>query len=364
MKRSVSSWRHILFVGIVLIVVNKLLANVDGFYGVFGRLLTVLRPFFVGGFLAFLLYPPAYYLEEKLHTCSNHLIQRAARSIGVFSVYLALLVVFVLGAKVVWPAVASNAEQFLLELPYYYSRAIGLLEEYDIISESELLGRLQNFVSPDSMGKYFGYLSGFANSIVGILVGIVVSVYMLLEREMLIALGKRIVRATVKKSRQNQVLSYCGRAVRLFYSYFAGLGLDALVVGVISVLVFLLWGVPYGVLFGFLAGVFNLLPFFGPILAAGVVFLVTLLSAGLGKALWILAFQIALGQLDSHVIQPKIISDSVGITPFWVIFAVIVFGELWGVVGMIVGVPLVAVGRFLFVEWEEMKQIQENRTSD
>ena len=84
-------------------------------------------------------------------------------------------------------------------------------------------------------------------------------------------------------------------------------------------------------------------------------FILSFLSVGPVKALWILVFQIILGQLDSHIIQPKIISHSVGITPFWVVFAVLVFGELWGVLGMIIGVPLVAVARFLMVELEEAK---------
>ena len=98
-----------------------------------------------------------------------------------------------------------------------------------------------------------------------------------------------------------------------------------------------------------------MIPFFGPIFAAVLIFILSFLSVGPVKALWILVFQIILGQLDSHIIQPKIISHSVGITPFWVVFAVLVFGELWGVLGMIIGVPLVAVARFLMVELEEAK---------
>ncbi len=360
MKRFGSVWYKILAIGIVLIVVNKLLNNVSGFYGMFGKVIDILRPFLVGGLLAFILYKPSHYLEQKLSAQKNKYLQKFARGIGIGAVYLALFGIVFVTVKVVWPAIYRNAEQLVLELPYYYTRAIGLLEEYNIVTETELLNRLkttlETIFSMESISKYFGYLSGFASSVFSIFIGIVVSVYMLLEREMLRSVLKRIVRVAVKEKHQDLVISYFGKTANLFYSYFAGLGLDAIVIGLISVPFFYFFQVPYAVLFGAVIGICNLIPFFGPIFAAILIFVVSLLSVGPVKAFWILLFQIILGQLDSHLIQPRIVSNSVGITPFWVVFAVLVFGELWGVVGMIVGVPLVAVARFLFVEIEEAKQ--------
>lgn len=360
MKRFGSAWFKILVIGIVFIVVNKLFNNVSGFYGVFGKLIAILRPFLVGGLLAFILYKPSHYLEQKLLAQKNKYLQKFARSIGIAAVYFALFGILFVTVKVVWPAVYKNAEQLVLELPYYYTRAVGLLEEYNIVTEVELLNRLQTTLetifSLESVSKYFGYLSGFASSVFGFFIGIVVSVYMLLEREMLCSVFKRIVRVAVKGKRQDLVISYFGKTANLFYSYFAGLGLDAVVIGLVSVPFFYFFRVPYAFLFGAIMGICNLIPFFGPIFAAILIFVVSLLSVGPVKALWILLFQIILGQLDSHLIQPRIVSNSVGITPFWVVFAVLVFGELWGVAGMIVGVPLVAVARFMFAEIEEVGQ--------
>ena len=363
MKRIQSIWLKFFLIGVGLILVNKLLNNVSGFYGIFGKTLDLLRPFFVGGLLAFVLYKPSHYLEKKLLSQKNKYLKKLSRGLGIGGVYLALLAILFLVAKVIWPAVYRNAEQLVLEFPYYYNRAMHLLEEYNILNEPDLLNRLkpllETIFSAKSLSKYFGYLSGFASSVVDIFAGIVVSVYMLLEREMLVNVFKRLVRLLVKESRQNQVISYFSKAGNLFYSYFAGLGLDAIVIGLITVPFFYFFRVPYAFLFGAVIGICNLIPFFGPIFAAILIFVVCLLSVGPIKALWILVFQIVLGQLDSHIIQPRIISNSVGITPFWVVFAVLVFGELWGVLGMIVGVPLVAVARFLFMELEEAKQNRE-----
>ncbi|MBP3447907.1 MAG: AI-2E family transporter [Clostridia bacterium] len=360
MKRLQSVWLKLFLVGVGLILVNKLLNNVSGFYGIFGKLIDLLRPFFVGGLLAFILYKPSHYLEKKLLSQKNQFLKKAARGVGIAAVYLALVAIVFLVVKVIWPAVYRNVEQLILEIPYYYNRSMKLLEEYNLLSEPALLERLKTVLetvfSADSLSKYFGYLSGFASSVVDIFVGIVVSVYVLLEREMLMNVFRRLVRLLVKEKQQQQVISYFTKAGNLFYSYFAGLSLDAVVVGLIAVPFFYLFRVPYAFLFGALIGICNLIPLFGPIFAAVLIFMVCLLSVGPVKALWILVFQIVLGQLDSHILQPRIISHSVGITPFWVVFAVLVFGELWGVLGMIVGVPLVAVARFLFAELEEAKE--------
>lgn len=360
MKRIQSVWFKLFLIGTGLILVNKLLNNVSGFYGIFGKLIDILRPFFVGGLLAFILYKPSHYIEKKLLSQKYKHLKKCSRGLGIGSVYLALFAILFLVVKVIWPAVYRNVEQLVLEFPYYYNRAMHVLEEYRIFEQPELLNRvkslLETMFSPDSLSRYFGYLSGFASSVVDIFIGIVVSVYMLLEREMLLNVFKRFIRLMVKESRQHTVISYFTKAGNLFYSYFAGLGLDAIVIGILSVPFFYFFRVPYAFLFGAMIGICNLIPFFGPIFAAVLIFVVCLLSVGPIKALWILVFQIILGQLDSHIIQPRIISNSVGITPFWVVFAVLVFGELWGVLGMIVGVPLVAVARFLFVELEEAKQ--------
>ena len=92
-----------------------------------------------------------------------------------------------------------------------------------------------------------------------------------------------------------------------------------------------------------------MIPFFGPIIAAIIVTFISAMALGPIKALWILLFQIVLGQIDGNVIQPRIIGGSVGISPFWVIFAVLLFGGIWGPWGMLLGVPIVASIRMMIL---------------
>lgn len=360
MKRFLQDWYKILIIGLILVAVNKLLENFSGVYQVFSNVLAVFRPFLIGGVLAFILYKPTAFLEKKFRAQKNLWLQKSAGGLGILSVYLILIGIVLVTAYVIWPAVYRNAEELVLQLPYYYSKVLRFLEEYNLLSEFELAEKLKTTLetvfSMESLGKYMGYLSGFASSVVGIFTGLIVSVYMLLERNMLSHALKRLLRLFVKEPRRGKILEYMKKLGNLFYSYFAGLGLDALVIALVSVPFFYFFKVPYAFLFGAVIGICNMIPFFGPIIAAVIIFVVSILSVGPVKAIWILVFQIVLGQIDANFIQPKIVSNSVGISPFWAIFAVLVFGEIWGVIGMIVGVPLIAVARFAFSEWEEAKQ--------
>ncbi len=359
MKRFGSIWYKILAVGLILVLVNRWCNYPDGVYHFLMRLGSVFRPFLIAALIALVLYHPASYLEKRLKHTGHPFFSRYARGLGIGGVYAVICGALFLAGRVVLPAVYRNAEELLRRLPEYYHRTLSWMQQYDLTSKlqiSETVRRFtEGFFSAESLEKYVGYLSGIANSVISLFTGLVVSVYMLLERESLLCVCKRFLFIFVKDSKRGTLMRYLARLGNLFYSYFTGLGLDALLVGLISVPFFYFFKVPYAVLYGVVIGICNMIPFFGPIIAGGIIFLVSLLSAGPVKAIWILVFQVLLGQLDAHVFQPRILSNAVGISPFWVIFAVLVFGELWGISGMILGVPLVAVARVLFAELEELR---------
>lgn len=358
-KRFKSLWTQLLLVGIILILFHKILNDGNAIALFFKRIFRVLRPFIIGGLIAAFFYKPCLFFEKRFQTHPNRLIRRHATGLGVCAVYGMLAIALWLTIQVIWPAVTVNLEGFIRSFPGYYEQALRFAQENGVLSSFGLSEKLTPFLeqlfSADSLGRYVSYLSDMANSVVAVLSGLVVSVYMLLERKTLLCLGKRMVSLAVRRTDRHTVFAHLKKLGNLFYAYFTGLGLDALLVGTFSVILFWIFKVPYAFLFGVFSGFCNLIPFFGPIVAAGTIFLLSFLSVGFGKSLWILALQIMLGQLDANFIQPKIIGHSVGISPFWVIFSVLVFGELWGISGMILGVPLVAVGRFWFFELEEMR---------
>lgn len=358
-KRIKSLWIQLLLVGVLLIFVHKILNDGAAISSFFQKIYTVFRPFLIGGIVALFLYKPCVFLEKRFGKHPKKFIRQHATGLGVTVVYGVLVAALWLSLQVILPGVVRNLETLIRSFPSYYEEGMAFLQHNSMLSSMDIPQRLAPFLeqlfSAEALGRYMEYLSHMATSVISVLTGIVVSVYMLLEKKPLLCVGKRLVSLVVRRTDRHTVFSHLKKLGNLFYSYFTGLGLDALLVGSLSVLLFFAFDVPYAFLFGVFSGVCNLIPFFGPIFAALVIFLLCLLSLGIGKAVWILALQILLGQVDSNVIQPKIIGHSVGISPFWVIFSVLVFGELWGVMGMIFGVPIVAVARVWFFELEEMR---------
>ena len=124
-----------------------------------------------------------------------------------------------------------------------------------------------------------------------------------------------------------------------------------MIVGIIAIIGFSALNVPFALLMGVCIMLFNMIPYFGPIIGAIPVILVTLLVRDVYAAIWTGVFILVLQQIDANVIGPKILSNSVGVSPFWVIFAILVFGGLFGMWGMIIGVPAIAAIRMLLLDY-------------
>ena len=175
----------------------------------------------------------------------------------------------------------------------------------------------------------------------------------MLERESLVKVLKTVGRLIFKGKRGTILALYARKMIDIFYSYFIGLVTDAIIVGLAATIFLLVFGAPYPVLLGLLVGLGNMIPFFGPIVAAITVYVVCAIAFGPLKAIWVLVFQLVLGQVDGNLLQPKIVGSSVGISPFWVIFAVMLFGGLWGPAGMIIGVPIMAALRIVYIDYTD-----------
>ena len=114
-------------------------------------------------------------------------------------------------------------------------------------------------------------------------------------------------------------------------------------------------GVKYAVLLGFMIGLFNLIPYIGAIIAVVIAGIITLLTGGVSQAIWMLVKVTILQQIDANIINPKIVGNSLEISPLLVIFAVTVGGAYWGVLGMFLAVPVVAVLKIIIDDWIEYK---------
>lgn len=180
------------------------------------------------------------------------------------------------------------------------------------------------------------------SSIITVITGFILAIYMLVEKDDLLARARRFICAFFSEQKSQIIFEISKNANRIFRSFLVGRVTDSLIVALITITVFTVFKIPYAPLMGSIIGIFNLIPFFGPIIGAIPVVVVSFITSP-SKALAAIIIIIVIGQLDGNFIDPKVVGNNVGVSPFWVISAVIVGGALLGPVGMILGVPLVVL---------------------
>ncbi len=345
-------WRALLF-GLLLIIGYKIIDNFSVLLGYLKKLLGILTPFIIGGAIAFFLHTPVKKLQNWFLKSRTPFLRRIALPLALGLVYLLFLSAWYFIIRFLVEAIAKNIAEIISNWDSISARAMEIFNAVHIPDKQGWLNKinvfLSNLLETEVLLKAGNIVGGVASSLVSVFAGLIISIYTILEKESLKSIFKTIMTVLLRPARAGKVLPYIRRLVDLFYSYFSGLAIDAVVVGAISTLFYVVYGAPYPWLLGLVVTIGNVIPFFGPIIATAISTLVTLISMGPLGALWVLVFQLLLGQVDGNLIQPRILGKSVGISPFWVIFAVLFFGGIWGTVGMILGVPLVAAVRMILL---------------
>lgn len=356
MKKIEQYWWQILLVGLLLIVGWKII-DIKWIINALRSALSILSPFIVGGVFAFFTVKPSKKLETLIQKRFKKVKKTMARGIGVTVVYAALLALLALILKFLIPAIYQNIQDLIINMPEYYKTVSGFIDSIDFLAEFNILNWLSDtvmsYMNADTVNKAVNIVGSVANSLMSLFLGFILSVYMLVERESLAELFKGFTKIVFKGRRASVIAIYARKTLGVFYSYFTGLIIDAVLIGAISSLFFLIFGAPYPWLLGLAIALGNMIPFFGPIVSAVIAYLACAVAMNPIYSLWVPAFLLLLGQIDGNIIQPKIIGTSVGMSPFWVIFAVTFFGGLWGAVGMIIGVPIVAALRLVYIDYAD-----------
>ena len=182
----------------------------------------------------------------------------------------------------------------------------------------------------------------FVGEIFNALIGIIVSIYILYSKEMFGKQGKKITYAVLNARHANIVLHVMQKANEIFGGFLIGKIIDSAIIGLLCFFGLTLLNMPYTLLVSVIVGVTNVIPFFGPYIGA-IPSAVLILLADPIKGVYFLVFILVLQQLDGNFIGPKILGSSTGLSSFWVIFAILLGGGMFGFIGMLLGVPSFAV---------------------
>ena len=281
---------------------------------------------------------------------------------------IALLIALVL------PRLAASLTDLVQSLPTYIETAIARVEELvrsDAFKNLNLQATLDgvyeslaemgtSLVSTENVMTALRSVLNLTSSIVDVIIAIIVSLYMLSGREHLMRDVRSLCGLCLPQKGVHLAAGYGHRIAAIFYRYFYGALLDALVVGVVVSIGLAIFKVPYALLLGMLLGLLNMIPYFGAIIGGVAIGLVTLLTDGFAAAIGVVIFIIVVQQIDANIIQPRVIGDSVGLRPIYVLLAITLFGGLFGFWGIFLGVPMMACVQMFVKDAIAAKRAKEN----
>lgn len=227
-----------------------------------------------------------------------------------------------------------------------------------ILEASESVRNMINDILTKISGLLMRLVTNIGASAVAIITSFIINIYMLVEKEDILARGKRLIYAFFDDQKAKKAFHIFSQANKIFKSYLNGKLLDSMIVSFICVVLFFIFKVPYAPLLGTIIGAFNIIPYFGPIIGSVPVVIVSFFVDP-PKALTALIIIIVVQQLDANFLDPRIVGRNVGVSPFWIITSVTVGGNLFGVPGMILGVPIVVLIKTIIEETVNIRLIEK-----
>jgi predicted PurR-regulated permease PerM len=361
-------WRkHLELIPVIIIsiILYKYIDSSELFSKGFGYVISLFSYFLWATILAYFLNPFIVWIEKKTK------IRR------IFTIFLTFTLVFAflyLLLRALTPRLVENISELIENIPTYYTIALEWLNEtiakLEVSDTLGIIPAIQNAVGDLTEATSMA-LNQILNSILNsVAIGttflttfvfaVVISAYMLYDKEIILEATKKVIRAfTVNEEAAQDIFDFGIEVDDIFSRYLNGRVIDSAIIGLMCYILMMIFNIPYAAVLSFTVGVTNLIPYFGPFIGMVPVFIISLFS-GIWVALTGLVLVFLLQQFDGFYLGPLIMGGKVGLRPLWIILAISVGGKLYGVVGMFLGVPIMAVLKRLLDAYIEARLERKN----
>ena len=349
---------------------------------------TISMPIIDGLILAYLMTPIVNTIERKIikPVCYRYHISISGKNkkrVRMGSILLTVCVVFVVVYEflsLIIPELIRSIQSIAFQFPIYISNlqdwVNGLLEnnpDLEALVNEEFFkysDSLNDFLNTTVMPKINGIIISLSTGVIdflkgmwNLIIGFIISIYILGSKETFAGQAKKIAYAFFDVGTANQVISTFRFTHTTFSGFINGKIVDSIIIGIICFICTNIIGTPYATLVSVIVGVTNLIPFFGPWIG-GVTSTLLILMVNPLQALYFLILIFVIQQFDGNILGPKILGDSTGLSGFWVIFSITIFGGVFGILGMVVGVPIFAVFYAGFKSLVNKKLAKKNLPTD
>lgn len=335
------------------------LYRMQGVEAALGKITDILMPFIYGCVIAYLLRPLCNIYSGWLNDLMKGKRPKLAEAMavggclitGLFIIYLLVIMIapqLYQNMATLWDTIPEKVDQLVVWATETFGENEVLLRYFDLSYEA-IYTTLDNWAQEKLVPQVTSIVTGVGSSIWSVfvflknlLIGVIVAAYLLASRKKFSRQAVIVIRSVLKPYWANLVLEEVAYIDKMFGGFIDGKLVDSAIIGVLCYIGCLIFNFPNALLVSAIVGITNVIPFFGPFLGAIPSIMLMLIESPM-QALWFSLFILALQQLDGNVIGPKILGNHTGISSFWVLFSILLFGGLWGLVGMIVAVPLFAV---------------------
>ncbi len=340
----------------------SIVVHIGVVYAALRGFLRVISPIVYGLSLAYVINPLLKLIERRvigpIKVRKARISPMLRRVLSLVISYLIVALFLFLIGLLIFPQIVKNYGVIVDSTSDFIQSAISRLSDSFGIETEELIARVSEHTA--SFLSYLGTIGGrFALWLLLFAVGSVISFFVLLHKEHLLASVKKLLASILKPKRFNSTMEVARLADRTFGRFFIGKIFDSVIIGALSFLVFWIFRMPYYPLLAAVICVTNIIPYFGPIIGA-IPCVILVLTESPAKAIWIAVIILIIQQIDGNVIGPKIVGNAIGIKSLWVVISITIMGSFFGFVGMLIGAPLFSVLYTIVKEHTERRLEKRN----
>lgn len=348
---------------------------------VLGGILSVLSPFIIALVITYLLHPLVSWIDDlilkgiqvlapKAH--ENDRFRQLRRTLSVLITYLLFLGLIIFFIASLYGLISGSLPRHIdlnsmLESITDYSKTANQLFanltasmensgfSADVKTQLLQLINVSKTVTANAIAGLFTSLQGFGNNLINITLGFIIAFYFLNDMEYFKEIYRKAINLVFKQHHYSKLAGYMADINAVVSSFIRGQLLDAFIVGILSSIALYLIGLDFAVFVGMTSGLFNIIPYFGPIIGSLLAIIVALLGGSFHKAILAVIALVIVQQIDGNIISPKIVGNSVGLHPVFVMMAIIIGGSCMGIWGMLIAVPLAGIIKLMLNRWADYK---------
>lgn len=351
---------YIVLIVAVSAVIIRLTFDWNNMTALFSSVMKVISPFILGVFFAFVLNPLVFFIKKNLfHKLLRIKNEKCALYLSIFLTYMLVFGLIMLLFTFVGPQIYNSIIDLTVQINNLYINASNILNSFQaehadltFIDYNSIMDTLNNAVPQiidyltNITGSVVPFLYSAASSLIkgiyNLLIAIIISIYVIADQKQLILNTKKLIYALLPDDNRNTILQVLRESVRIFEDFIWGKAIDSIIIGLINFIAMSILNLRFAVLISVIVGITNMIPYFGPFIGGAVGAVILLITSPINALIFAILI-LALQQFDGIFLGPKILGDSIGIKPLWVIFGITTGGSIGGIVGMFLGVPCVAV---------------------